>query len=208
MQSEGSVTVWIRDLQKGDEEALQKIHERYWKFLVSMARRKVWSYKLRMVDEEDVAQQAFWSFCQTLRNGKLPPLESRHDLMSFFVVITARKAATMIDREFREKRGGGKVRDESALITLANAGETAGLDRMKGDSPLPDDEAILADCYDYYLAVLAPELQDFAKLFLTGCTHAEIAKNLGCSERTVDRKIPIILTEWRMIAEKDMGEGN
>ena len=205
--SAGSVTLWIQELKKGNEAALAQIQQRYWRFLVSVARSRVKTYNLRMVDEEDVAQQAFWSFYETLNNGAFPNLDNRHDLMSLFVLITARKACNAIEHEYRQKRGGGKVRGESAVQVLASSGEiVGGMDQREGDSPLPDEEAMLNDCFVHYMENLSDNLRPFAELYLAGCTHPEIAEQMECSVRTVDRKIPLIISEWKKLAKESLGE--
>ena len=59
MYPEASVTHWINQLKAGDPDAAQKLWERYFRRLVSLARKK-----RRAADEEDVALSAFDSFCR------------------------------------------------------------------------------------------------------------------------------------------------
>src|SRR6516165_12152504 len=116
MSSIGSVSVWIQQLQGGEETALAKLHTRYWPYLVGLARRKLGGTPRRAVDEEDVAQQAFWSFYQSLRAGRLLQLTNRHQLLALLSHITACQAANQIKHELGVlKRGRGRVQGESVL---------------------------------------------------------------------------------------------
>src|SRR5438874_1896729 len=57
--SAGSVTNWLQALQVGDPEAAQKLWERYFQRLVSLARSRLRGAPRRAEDEEDVALSAF-----------------------------------------------------------------------------------------------------------------------------------------------------
>jgi RNA polymerase sigma factor (sigma-70 family) len=205
MASDGSVTAWIGRLQAGDEGALGKLHSRYWPRLVALARRRLKGVK-GQADEEDVAQEAFWSFYRRLKTGDPFRLSSRHDLLALLTHIIACKAANQIDHECRAKRGGGQVRAESALAVLAGSAAGHGLDQAAGDEPTPLEQALLDDCYQHYLNGLSDALRAFAELHLAGCTHKEIAARLGCVERTVERKLALVLRKWQEMAARGLTE--
>jgi DNA-directed RNA polymerase specialized sigma24 family protein len=149
-------------------------------------------------DEEDVAQEAFWSFYRGLREGRLPRLENRGDLLALLTHIIACKAVNRIAHEVgTQKRGAGRTRGDSALGELAQAA-----------GPAPLEEALLHDCYVHYVGGLPEHLRAVAELYLAGCTHKETADRLGCVERTVERKIALILDKWRQMAAAGLeGEG-
>jgi RNA polymerase sigma factor (sigma-70 family) len=200
MSSGGSVTAWIRQLQAGEEAVLAQMHRRYWPRLVHLARQRLKGAPARAVDEEDVAQDAFWTFYRRLRGGGFR-LANRHDLLALLTHIVACKAVNQIAHEAGvQKRGGGKVRGESDL------GPLAGLHGVAGAGPTPLEQAILDDCYRHYVGRLPQRLRDFAELYLAGCTHREIAARLGCVERTVERKVPLILQQWQQMALEGLGE--
>src|SRR6266851_9790847 len=106
MSSTGSVTTWIGQLQAGEEVALARLHERYWPYLVAMARKKLKGVPGKGADEEDIAQEALWSFYRRMRDGREFHLTSRHDLLALLTHIIACKAVNQIERETMKKRGG------------------------------------------------------------------------------------------------------
>ncbi|MDP6114732.1 MAG: sigma-70 family RNA polymerase sigma factor [Planctomycetota bacterium] len=205
MASEGSVTQWLAQLKAGDEEALGQIQGRYWKFLVKLADRQLDGAPRRVEDEEDVAQKAFWSFYNSVKDGRIPRLVNRSDLLSLLVVITARRASDQVEHHQRQKRGGGKVRGESALDFLNHSTTDArGLDAVAGDALSPEEEATLNDSYRQYLDELPEKFREFAELYIAGFTYPEIAEAMDCSERTVARRIPMILEQWQQMARDSL----
>jgi RNA polymerase sigma factor (sigma-70 family) len=209
MSSRGSVTAWIGQLQAGDEAALGKLHARYWPYLVELARRRLAGAPGRAMDEEDVAQEAFWSFYHRLRSGQALRLASRHDLLALLSHIVACKAVNQLQHEFgTRKRGLGQVRGESVL-NAATSSEQRGLDLLDAAMRTPVEQVILNDCYQHFVSALPDRLRDVAELHLAGFTHREIAARLGCVERTVERKIALVLTKWQEMAvesvNRDLG---
>jgi DNA-directed RNA polymerase specialized sigma24 family protein len=208
MSSTHSVSVWIGQLQAGEEAALAKLHARYWPYLVSMARRRLGDAPRRATDEEDVAQQVFWGFYQGLRAGRLPRLANRHQLLALLSHITACQAANQLHHELGvRKRGGGRVQGESALDGARALGEgtARGLEQIAGGGVSPEEQALLDDCYRHYVGALPEHLRDYAELYLCGLTYQEIGDRLGCTERTVDRKMALILSHWQRLAAESLG---
>lgn len=195
MSSSGSVSAWIAQLQAGEDGSLAKLHARYWPWLVGMARQKMKGARLRVADEEDVAQEAFWSFYHRLRAGGFPRLANRQDFLALVTTITACKAINQIQHEVGvRKRGGGLIQTETEFVSL--------LDVSDGRSP--EEEAILADSYRFFVEGLPAKLQAFAELYLAGCTHREIAERLECGLRTVERKVALILAKWQEMGAEQM----
>jgi RNA polymerase sigma factor (sigma-70 family) len=202
MSSGGSVTAWIGQLQDGEEAALAKLHRRYWPWLVELARKKMKGARLHAADEEDVAQQAFWNFYRTFKAGSAPRLASRQDFLALLTTITACKAVNQIQHEAGvQKRGGGRLQGESALLGLAELDTgVPGLEGVAAAGRTPAEEAILKETYRHFLEGLPPKLRDFAELYLADCTQREIAEQLQCGLRTVERKIALILAKWHEMA--------
>jgi RNA polymerase sigma factor (sigma-70 family) len=207
MSSEGSITVWLNQLQAGEEAALGKLHERYWPLLVAVARRRLHGVPGRACDEEDVAQEALWSFCRRVRDGRAFRLASRHDLLALLTHIIACKAVNQIEHEVgTQKRGGGRVQGGSVLELLAAGGaRQPGEGAAATSEPSPLEQALLRDAYRHYIGELPDHLREFAELYLAGFTYKEIAGRLGCVERTVERKLALILRRWQEIGAAEVG---
>lgn len=206
MASGGSVSAWLVQLKAGDEAALARLHARYWPRLVGLARRRLQGAPCRAADEEDVAQQAFWDFYRGVQAGRVPRLADRHDLLALLTHLVACRAVNQLKHELgTQKRGAGRVHDESALESLiAGDGPAHPLDRAAGPERPPPELALLNDCYRHYVSGLSDPLRDFAELYLAGCTHREIADRLGCVERTVERKIALLLRKWQEMAAESL----
>ncbi len=207
MSSVHSVSVWIEQLKAGEEAPLAKLHARYWPYLVGMARRKLGNAPRRASDEEDVAQQVFWGLYQSLRAGRLPRLANRHQLLALLSHITACQAANQLEHELGvQKRGQGRIQGESALDSPAvGDGSPRGLEQVAGGGLSPEEQAILDDCYHHYIGALPEHLRDYAEAYLTGLTYREIADRLGCTERTVDRKMALVFSQWQRLAARALG---
>jgi RNA polymerase sigma factor (sigma-70 family) len=201
MSSIGSVSIWIQRLKAGEEEVLADLHKRYWKFLVAQARRKLGTAPRMAMDEEDVAQQAFWGFYSSLKAGRLPKLNNRNELLALLTHITACQASNQIRNELgTARRGQGLVRDEAALDAGPDRSTGRRLENLEGDDVLPEEQALLNDCYEKYVRSLPPELEAIAERYLSGWTHKQIAQEAGCAERTIERKLALIYARWQRLA--------
>jgi DNA-directed RNA polymerase specialized sigma24 family protein len=185
MSSSGSVTHWIRELQAGNHQAAQKLWEKYFHRLVGLAHSRLKHLPRRVADEEDVAQSAFASFCRGAEQGRFPQLTDRDDLWQLLVMLTGRKAANLVEKERRQKRGGGKAQAD------------VDLEQLIGTEPTPDFAAQVADECRHLLAVLDDaELRSIALWKLEGYTNAEIAQKLGYVTVTVERRLRLIRGIW------------
>lgn len=188
MKSAASVTTWLDQLKLDKQEAAEKLWEAYYAQLVRLARRKLAGAQRRVADEEDVALAAFHSFCRGIKQGRFPRLDDRDDLWQVLVMLTARKAIDQKQLEQRQKRGGGRVRGESAFTRSDRT--DAGIADVIGDEPTPEFAALIAEEFDRLLHRLGDDtLCKLATLKLEGYSNAEIAERLGCGLRTVERKL-------------------
>ena len=195
MSFAGSITEWVRQLQAGEQEAAQKLWERYFRRLVGLARQKLRQAPRLGNDEEDVALSAFDSFCRGAEHGRCPQLRDRDNLWRLLVTITARKAYQLALHEGRLKRGGDAVLDEAALAG-PGPGEP-GLGQVLGREPTPEFAAQVAEECQRLLASLPDaELRSVAQWKMEGYTNDEIAGQFGCAVRSVERKLRLIRSLW------------
>jgi DNA-directed RNA polymerase specialized sigma24 family protein len=197
-EDDGSVTRWIGDLKVGGESATQHLWERYFHRLVHLARARLRAARRAgaVEDEEDAALSAFDSFCRGATLSRYPQVADRNDLWRLLVVITVRKVLGQLQRQGAQKRGGGRLAGESALIAT-DAAEVGGLDRIAGDEPSPELAAIMIEEYRRLRDALKSEaLRQVLDLRLEGYTRKEIAERLGCAERAVKRKLELIREAW------------
>ena len=196
MPSENSDASWIGQLKAGDPAAAQALWQRYYTRLIHFAQKKLRTAPRRAADEEDVVLSAINSFCQGAAQGKFPQLADRNDLWRLLVTVTARKAFRQLRDARRQKRGGGKVRGESVLLAADVSGQ-GGIDQVVGPEPTPAFAAELTEEFQRLLDRLGDEtLRQVAVLKMQGYTNKEIAQELGCALRSVERKLRGIRTIW------------
>ncbi|HMF15654.1 MAG TPA: ECF-type sigma factor [Gemmataceae bacterium] len=201
MSSTHSVTRWLEQFKAGDQQAAKKLWDRYSGQLVRLARGKLRGARRRAEDEEDVALNALNSFFRGAAAGRFPDLHDRDGLWPLLVAITARKAIKLRQYENRKKRGGGKVRGDSALPGgKKNSAEPVGWDQIVGHEPTPFFACQMADACHHLLEQLPEEaLRQVALWKLEEYSNAEIAAKLGCIERTVERKLARIRRIWEKV---------
>jgi DNA-directed RNA polymerase specialized sigma24 family protein len=197
MSSAGSVTYWIDRLKEGDPAAVQKLWEGFFHRLVRLARSRLQAAPRRAADEEDVALSAFDSFCRGAQEGRFPRLSDRDELWQLLVLLTARKASNLVRQERRQRRGGGRVWNASALDG-GEAGEGPAFANLIGREPDPEFAAQVAEECRRLLGRLGDTtLQAVAVWKMEGHTNEEIAGKLGRCVGTVERKLQLIRRTWQ-----------
>jgi DNA-directed RNA polymerase specialized sigma24 family protein len=194
----GSVTRWITAVKRGDEEAVQSLWDRYFDRLAKLARAKLGiSRQGGVEDEEDAVVDAFDSFCRGAVNGRFPRLTDRVDLWKLLGLITVRKALDQRTRRKAARRGGGLPGRGWSPRGAGAHGSGDDLDQILDREPPPDLAAMLAEEYRQRLAALEDEqLRRIAIWRMEGYTEDEIAQRLGCTRRTVARRLELIRLRW------------
>jgi RNA polymerase sigma factor (sigma-70 family) len=199
MAHDGSVTRLIQLLRSGDpterDLAARLIWRRYFQDLLELARNNL-NKRIRFrEDEEDVLQSMYKSFCLRQQRGEFD-LADRDALWRLMVTITLRKARNAAKRHTRDKRD---IAREQTIADRDDEGESArwALEQMDAAGPSPAEAAALNEALERRLEVLAdPELRQIALWRLEGYTNREIAERLDRTERSVERRMERIRSQW------------
>jgi RNA polymerase sigma factor (sigma-70 family) len=215
LSSDTSITQWLKRVQQGpDDRAATKLWQRYCRRLADVARRRLRELgaRCRAGDEADAVQEAFAAFFRRVKEGAYPDCHDRNDLWCLLVKIADSKARQLARGERRRKRGGGKVRGDSVFLRN-DASAAEGFDRLGGaaaELPFPQptveepNEAFvdqLLDAFTLCYGALDETERQVLRGQLQGYTHGEIARQIGCVTRTVERKLKVIRSRWREVDE-------
>jgi RNA polymerase sigma factor (sigma-70 family) len=200
MDQSGSVTRLARDLRSDNpharEEAARQIWDRHFGRLLALARRHLDARVRVREDEEDVLQSMYKSFCCRQQRGDFD-IADRDALWNVLVTITLNKARNVANRHRSRRRD---VRLEWSATGPGEEGSSSphwSLEQMEASEPTPAEASELCEELQRRLRCLEdPALRRIALWKLEGYTNAEIAPKLGCTERTVERKLERIRERW------------
>src|SRR5262245_17966131 len=117
-------------------------------------------------------------------------------------MLTARKAINVIRYETRQKRGGGQVAQASALAPDSTSSAQDVLASLMAEEPSPELATQLAEDLQRLLTRLGDQqLRDIALAKMEGYTNEEIARRVGCSLATVERRLKLIRKLWEHEAQ-------
>jgi DNA-directed RNA polymerase specialized sigma24 family protein len=197
MSALSPVMIWISQLKDGNPAAAQQLWDTYFLRMVKAARCKLHGAPGRMADEEDVALSAFNSFCRGTQAGRFPELQEHEDPWPLLLALTTHKAIDLVRYERRVKRGGpGRQHAPPAGPEEVVAANT-GLSQVVGKEPDPKAAFQVAEeCQDMLDRISDTILRAIAMWKMEGFTSEEIAAKLGCTTRTVERKLQLIRRLW------------
>jgi len=187
----GSITFVFRQLQSGNAAAANQLWERFFPRLLGLARRALAGRPQRAADADDAVQSAFASSFERVRQGAFEGALDRGDLWNLLATFTVRKSMKQARREAAAKRGGGHVHAETDLADPS--GEPLPLDGIAGRLPCADFDLAC----DELLNMLNAVERSIALLRLLGYRNREIADEMGCTERKIERKLNLIRMTWR-----------
>ncbi len=185
-----SVTHLLTQLKAGQESSVEKLWERYFHRLVALARTRLPAACRRAADEEDVALSAFASFCRGFDAGRFPRLDDRDNLWRVLLTLVTRKASHLLRDARRGKRDILRLLDEASL-------DERGMDQFVDEELTPAFAAEVAEeCERRLDALENDELRQVAILKMEGYANGEIAEQMDCAPRTVDRRLQLIRDLW------------
>jgi RNA polymerase sigma factor (sigma-70 family) len=187
MSAEGSVTTWISRLKAGDDEAARQLWERYHQELLQLARGLLRYAQRSTMDEEDVVLDVFERFFRAAKKGRYPRLRDRDGFWALLTTMAANRSRDELKYQSRAKRGGSRVRGESALLRSSDGSASQCLEQIAAQ-PAPEELAVLIDELAGIFERLGdPRVGQTIKLCADGFSHLEIAAKLGVSAATVRR---------------------
>ena len=178
---------WIERVKAGDEEAARQLWDRYFPQLVQLARRRLVQNPLRVESGEDVALSAMKSFCKAAAQGRFPQLHDDVGLWRLLCSITRQKAIDAVRRSQAAKR----------QAVVLDEGQFDGAGGGRALENVADPAATVIDEWRRLFQLLDDaELETIALAKLDGFTNPEIAAQLGCGVRTVERRLSLIRMTW------------
>lgn len=187
--------VWLHELAEGEPQAVGEFWDKYGEALQRAAERQIASWMRHRVDPEDVVQSACRTFFRRAGEGDFS-LENKDDLWKLLLTITLNKVRMQARFHTRNRRS---VSREQAMPEEPNL------------QPAEWDHAIqqvdLDDMLSMAFSKNDEERRFVLELWLAGHTQGEIAKQVGCSERTVRRiqdRIRKDLSQFRDQAEDEL----
>lgn len=191
----GSISHAIRKLG-ADEEAVQKLWDRFFQRLCAYSKTRLYNRHNSVVDEEEVAARAFFALYQGITNGRLTRVRNRNELWKVLTVLAANKASSLRRHYDTQKRGGGRVHQDSIF---GSAGADGIIDFLQRELN-PAEHAEFANALSELIRQLPDEgYRRIVLMRLGGHTHEEIAGELNCAVRTIDRKMKHIREIWNRL---------
>jgi DNA-directed RNA polymerase specialized sigma24 family protein len=197
----GSVTRLLGQLRSEDpklrNEAASAIWASYCSVLLDLACQNLDRRLRRRVGADDIVQRTFKSFFLRHQRGQYD-LADRNDLLRLLVRMTLNKTRSTAARESRGRRDFRREQTATSVDGDPSGPEAWLLERVSRGAPTPDEAAALAEEAEQRLAQLPEDLRRVAEYKLEGYTNAEIAAlpEMGCSVRTVERKLRLIRDAW------------
>ena len=191
-----SMSLVVRAVKLGEEEAVRQIWERYFPHLIRLAGQRLANERNGLADGEDVAISAMESFFRAARKGRFPDLKDKDGIWRLLATMTRRKVIDLVRKNRRQPTVG-----ESAVMgTNYDGGHFAWAD---APDPTPQMVVALADEVQYLLDVLPEKYHPVALRKLECLTQEEIAKECGVHVATVERHLRIIRKRWKRRLESD-----
>jgi DNA-directed RNA polymerase specialized sigma24 family protein len=98
--------------------------------------------------------------------------------------------------ETRQVRGGGRVQHQSEIAPSPSGSEEVAPEPADDDVS-PELAAMMAEQCRRLFDRLPQDLRTLALAKMEGYSNEEIAQRLGCSVRTVERRLHLVRTTWQ-----------
>ena len=192
----------LQAMQRGEDQAFDTFFQEHYEQLVRFAKKKIGTFPLRTFDEEDLALSAIHSLFEGLRENRIEA-QSNVDLWRILAAITNRKLVNLRQKVFAQKRGGGNVRGDSIWVQTGEDNFFQEQQDHRLDNA-PDASMELMETTDLLFQQLDDDtMRKIARLLLEGYRIDDIATELDCVRRTIERKIARIRELWNGVLNND-----
>ncbi|MBX9654781.1 sigma-70 family RNA polymerase sigma factor [bacterium] len=176
--------------QGGDERAFEAIFEKYGERLIRLANKRISERLAGRIEAEDVVQSVFRTFFGRVQDHRFT-FNHADDLWKLLVSMTLNKLRNKVDFHTAAKRDVGTEQPLSGNSSNPSAFDPS------GDEPSPEAVVAFLDLLEHFMSELRDGDRRILELRLQGMTQDEVAREVGCTERTVRRTIDRI----RAVAE-------
>lgn len=167
--------------QQGEEAAFAEIFRRFADRLVRLARSRISERLAARIEAEDVVQSVFRTFFAHAREAEFT-FNAENDLWKLLVAMTLNKLRNKVDWHTAAKRDVGAEQPlETPTDDRPNAFD------LDGETPSPAAVVAFLDLLEHFLSRLRPQERRILELRMQDFTQDEIARQVGCTERTVRR---------------------
>lgn len=192
--SENSITRILTSTQAVDEAGAEAIWREFFPRLLRVIEAKLHDVPKRVVDRDDIAQNAMHSLFKGLQGQRFSNVSNCDELWRLLVTITARKISAQRRRSLAAKRGGGQVRGESVFQRDTDA---YGINQILDTNAMPESADKILQTYQEML----PKITDEASVQtlmqrMEGYSNVEIAERLKCSVSRVEQRMAKIRRIW------------
>jgi RNA polymerase sigma factor (sigma-70 family) len=187
---------------KGEEaKAWNNLWKQYAPRLLRLAESKLRS-SAATADAEDLVLSAFKSFFRGVQSNRFELKGKENDLWNLLAKIVSNKAFDLTRKKPKRQGGGHTTTNEADLHWPSDDTSTPGLAEVLSPEPTPDLVVEIAELWRHLLERLTPRQRQIALLKVEDLTVEQIAGQLGCSLRTVERELGHIRAAWL----KEVGE--
>lgn len=176
-------------LLAGEETAANEMWQRYSARLVALASQRLHPRLRSRMDADDIVQSVMRSFFFRLHEGHWE-LRNWSSLWGLLSLMVLRKCSHHLAAQT------GPQRDIQLELQIADDGAAVGDARVLfSREPDPQQVALLVESVDSLLCLLDDVDRTIVELILAGYSTTDVATRLGCSVRTVQRRIFLVRTK-------------
>lgn len=183
--------------EEGNERAFEAIFERYGDRLVKLASKRISERLAGRIEAEDVVQSVFRTFFGRVQDHRFT-FQNADDLWKLLVSMTLNKLRNKVDFHTAGKR------DVGAEQPLAGNSSNPSAFDPSGNDPSPEAVVAFLDLLENFMQDLREGDRRILELRLQGWTQEEVAREVGCTERTVRRTLDRVreIAEGKKIREQ------